>query len=148
MSKITRIFSPDRPGARRRYFYRLLTLGLIGIILVLVGLIINKYLKTPFLVNLTSQLKPKQNEVEAPIVSQIVAAIDPLYFKVFEAIPDERGDVIVKSEDGIVAYFSKDKDISEQVYSLQTILLKARIDTKRIKKIDLRFDKVYAEYAQ
>lgn len=52
------------------------------------------------------------------------------------------GDLIaVYSRDESVAIFSRHKDVKEQVDSLQAILAKAKIDSSKIEKIDLRFDK-------
>lgn len=141
-----KIFSPERKNRKKQFIRRLVTILLLVIILVLSYLIFKKYLKDQIFTNLKAQFETKAVVNKDNFATRVVANIDPSYFRVFEANLDERGDAIVKSEDNLVALFSKDKDISSQVYSLQTVVLQARINAKKLKKIDLRFDKIYVEY--
>ncbi len=53
----------------------------------------------------------------------------------------EQGSIAVYSRQESVAIFSQSRDIALQVDSLQAILAKAKIDSSKIEKIDLRFDK-------
>jgi len=53
----------------------------------------------------------------------------------------EQGSIAVYSRQESVAIFSQSRDIALQIDSLQAILAKAKIDSSKIEKIDLRFDK-------
>lgn len=55
-------------------------------------------------------------------------------------IIDQESIAVYNSAD-LIAIFSTNKPISEQVDSLQLVLSKAKIDAAKIAKIDLRFDK-------
>jgi len=50
-------------------------------------------------------------------------------------------DVAIYNQQGQLAIFSSKKDKEEQVDSLQQVISKAKIDSAKIAKIDLRFDK-------
>ncbi len=52
----------------------------------------------------------------------------------------------VHSADGSVIFFSLKKDFAEQVTTLQSLLAKAKIDNKSLKKADFRFSKIVVEY--
>lgn len=60
----------------------------------------------------------------------------------------EGGYVALYSRQDFVAIFSQNKDVSTQVDSLQAILAKAKIDSSKIEKIDLRFDKPVLVFKQ
>lgn len=51
------------------------------------------------------------------------------------------GDIAIYNSNSAVAIFTENKDLDLQVDSLQSVLAKAKIDTAKIAKIDLRFDK-------
>lgn len=77
---------------------------------------------------------------------QIKAALDPAVFEIksFKDLDDYS--VEASSSSGVTAIFSNQVDVSSQVSSLQTLLVKSRIEAKKIKKIDLRFNKTVVEY--
>lgn len=52
----------------------------------------------------------------------------------------------VKSGEVPLILFSRQKDISQQIRSLQIVSQKYKIEGKELKKIDLRFDKTVVEY--
>lgn len=60
----------------------------------------------------------------------------------------EGGSIALYSRDESVAIFTQTKDAREQVDSLQAILAKAKIDSSKIEKIDLRFDKPILVFKQ
>lgn len=53
----------------------------------------------------------------------------------------DAGDIAVYSNQEAVALFSSFKDAGQQVDSLQAVIAKAKINSTKIAKIDLRFDK-------
>ncbi len=55
-------------------------------------------------------------------------------------------DFEIKSKNGQTIVFSKEKSIEEQVSTLQTLLAKAKIEGKSLKKADFRFSKIVVEY--
>ena len=57
-------------------------------------------------------------------------------------------DVAIYNQLGQLAIFSSKKDKEEQVDSLQQVISKAKIDSAKIAKIDLRFDKPVISYRQ
>lgn len=66
-------------------------------------------------------------------------------FKIVSVNKTEQGDFQVTSDTGVVVFFAANKDLSEQVATLQTLLTKAKIDNKPIKKVDFRFEKIIIE---
>lgn len=54
--------------------------------------------------------------------------------------------VELKSDEVPLILFSRQKEVSEQIRSLQTVWQKYKIEGKALKKIDLRFDKPVVEY--
>ena len=55
-------------------------------------------------------------------------------------------DISVKAKNGPTILFSTKKSLTDQVSTLQTLLTKAKIDNKAIKKVDFRFEKIVVEY--
>ncbi len=56
------------------------------------------------------------------------------------------GDILVKAKKGPTIIFASKKSLTDQVSTLQTLLTKAKIDNKAIKKVDFRFEKIVVEY--
>lgn len=52
----------------------------------------------------------------------------------------------LKSDEVPLILFSRQKEVSEQIRSLQTVWQKYKIEGKALKKIDIRFDKPVVEY--
>ncbi len=55
-------------------------------------------------------------------------------------------DFLLFSKNGMVVFFDEQKSFDDQVATLQTLLTKARIDNKALKKVDFRFEKIVVEY--
>lgn len=55
-------------------------------------------------------------------------------------------DLLLFSKNGVVVFFDDQKSLDDQVATLQTLLTKARIDNKALKKVDFRFEKIVVEY--
>lgn len=68
--------------------------------------------------------------------------------KVFEieSINDVQNGLEVKSKNSATVVFAKDKDLSNQVRTLQTLLAKAKIENKSVKRVDFRFEKIVVQY--
>lgn len=56
------------------------------------------------------------------------------------------GDISLKAKNGPQVFFAIKKSLTDQVSTLQTLLTKAKIDNKAVKKVDFRFEKVVVEY--
>src|SRR3989344_6420033 len=56
------------------------------------------------------------------------------------------GSLLITAGEGTKIYFNASRDTAEQVTTLQTVLSKAKIDGKQVKKVDFRFDKLVVEY--
>ncbi|KKS04034.1 MAG: hypothetical protein UU56_C0011G0028 [Candidatus Curtissbacteria bacterium GW2011_GWA2_41_24] len=57
-------------------------------------------------------------------------------------------EVVIYNQQGQLAIFSSKKDKEVQVDSLQQVISKAKIESAKIAKIDLRFDKPVISYRQ
>lgn len=55
-------------------------------------------------------------------------------------------DILLKTRQGLVIIFSAKKSLTDQVTTLQTLLTKAKIENKALKKVDFRFEKIIVEY--
>jgi len=58
----------------------------------------------------------------------------------------KEGDFQVSSKSGEVFIFSHEKNLDEQVSTLQTLFAKAKIEGKSLKKVDFRFSKIVVEF--
>lgn len=72
--------------------------------------------------------------------------LDPTFFEVKEFRSVDDFSLAAISNQNIEAIFSSREDLKKQVSSLQTLLVKSRIESKPIKKVDLRFNKLVVEY--
>jgi len=52
----------------------------------------------------------------------------------------------VRAGDGRVIFFSRQKNLTDQIRSLQTIMQKYRIEGKQLKSVDLRYDQPVVKY--
>jgi len=52
----------------------------------------------------------------------------------------------VKTKEGVFLIFSQEKNLADQVRTLQTVMAKAKIDKRSLKKVDFRFEKIVVEY--
>jgi hypothetical protein len=89
-----------------------------------------------------SEAEPRK---EKSLKDKIVEQLNPDLFLPKEFKEIEEGIEIVSTED-IHVVFSLTKEVTEQVTSLQAVLSRAKIDGKKIKRVDFRFDKLVVEY--
>lgn len=86
------------------------------------------------------------NPLEPSFSDQIKEKVDPSIFEIKEFKGIDNYSIEVTSTQGVIALFGIEKDLGNQVSSLQTLLVKSRIEAKRVKRIDLRFNKTIVEY--
>lgn len=104
-----------------------------------------------FFSTLGKDLRPQATFESQPKVQskedQLRAAINQTkVLEIGSIVKTPQGDFQVDSTGGIVVIFSQNKDFAAQVATLQTLLAKARIDNKALKKVDFRFEKIVVEY--
>lgn len=150
-----RQFSTNRVNKKKSSLLNLLV-GML-LLLVLVGTLAPLILQWGFsarnlIDNFTVNIAPQKIEALTPIApsfkEQISSKIDPETFTIAEVREVDDFTLAVTSQNNIVALFSSQSDVESQISSLQTILAKSRIESKQVKKIDLRFNKTVVEYQE
>ena len=91
--------------------------------------------------NESSRLKPV---VQTSI--NIITSISQYQLSIEKVSIDHNLNIIAQIDNEIIIYFSNKKDAKEQAASLQGILRQAKIDGKKLKQIDLRFDRPHVVY--
>ena len=76
----------------------------------------------------------------------VISALSQLQLAVNELTIDENGQLFAEIEDGVKVLFSNAADPKNQATSLQAILRQAKIDGKKLSKIDLRFTRPHVVY--
>lgn len=105
---------------------------------------------TGFLNQIPKFLTPKQaSQSVAPKVAfdeslKIALRRDSIAFQAVSLTA--QGDYLVDVSGGLKIFFSSKKDSNDQVSTLQTLLAKAKIEGKQIKKVDFRFENIVVEY--
>ncbi len=148
------VFTVKKKHAWRSQLLRFIGTGLI--LLVLVGtvawLVVSaNFSLSQFLSKQLQSLKPEVREQEmkktATKEEQLSALVDKDKVVEIDSItktPEE--DLLLKAKNGPVVFFAARKSLTDQVATLQTLLTKAKIDNKALKKVDFRFDKTVIEY--
>lgn len=148
------VFSVKKKHAWRGNLITLVEIILI--IIVVAGtivwlLIANHFSLNSFLKNLRKSVQPqatfeskpkiqsKEDELKSLINNDNVLEISSL-------IKTPEGDLQITSQNGPSVNFSSKKSLQQQVSTLQTLLAKAKIDNKPLKKVDFRFSKIVVEY--
>jgi hypothetical protein len=95
-------------------------------------------------------LSPKQASVSSPLETSfedsLLAELGLVSIEVQKSEPTAEGNLLVTSKDKTQFYFDTKKDPASQVRTLQTVLAKARIESKKIRRVDFRFEKLVVEY--
>jgi hypothetical protein len=96
--------------------------------------------------NLAFEKKEAIEPLAPSFRNQIKEKVDPAVFEIkeFKEIDDYSLEAV--DSRGVSAIFGNQTDLQNQVSSLQTLLVKSRIEAKKVKKIDLRFNKTVVEY--
>jgi len=98
-----------------------------------------------------SRISPKILEPNAPAIrndrsDQIIRNLPKEIFT-FKAVEKKTDtDLVITSQQGTIASFSLTKNLDFQLTTLQNILTKAKINKRKVGKVDLRFDKVAVVY--
>lgn len=150
-----RHFSTQRVNKKKNSLFNIL----VGLILtvVVVGTLSPWVIRFSFSIrvlldNFTANIAPQKIEALTPIApsftDQIRSKIDPTVFNIKEIKEVDAFTLEITSQDNIIAVFSSQNEVENQISSLQTILAKSRIESKPVKKIDLRFNKTVVEYIE
>lgn len=151
--KIARQFSTQKPNQQRNVLFNFF----IGVILlfVLLGTL------SPYLLKVGQQVSNLWHNFKTNITPHKIEAINPLAVSFKDQIQEGVDKSIFEPKDfqeidpfseqvtavnGTVAIFSKQKGLDEQISSLQSLLVKSRIESKKVVRIDLRFNKIVVEY--
>ena len=145
---MSKIFTSEKKVTKRNFILRILEILIV--IVILMGIVFTYASKEGFIVFLGSALKeivspkiPVSSEEKTPkekILSSISANLS------LKEIRDNQTSLEIITLEDTKIIFSTEKDISNQINSLQTISEQAKIEGKKIKKIDLRYDKIIIEY--
>jgi hypothetical protein len=148
-----RHFNTDRKNKRKSLFFNL-AVGLV-LVLVAVGTLAPTLVKG-FLAlqegfdnlktNLTGVEKETLNPIAQTFTDRVLGKLDPSIFQVKEIKELDPYSVELYSSQEVVAVMTSKEDLDKQVSSLQGLLVKSRIESKPIKRIDLRFSKTVVEY--
>lgn len=148
------VFKINKKHAWRSNLLNLVEVGLI--ILVIAGtfvwlLVASRFSFSGVINTLSRTLKPQATFESTPkyqtAESELRAAIEnEKVFEIDSITKTSEGDFSVKAKSNLTVIFSAGKSFSEQVSTLQTLLAKARIESKTLKKVDFRFAKIVVEY--
>lgn len=149
-----KVFTVKKKHAWRDQFLRYIGLGLI--LLVVVGtvfwlLFAANFSFEEFFSKAIAKLKPEiKNQVTTKVLTKEEqlkeTIVQDKVFEIEALSTTAEGDYLVKAKDGLQVFFSSTKNFADQVRTLQTLLTKARIDNKALKKVDFRFEKIVVEY--
>ena len=90
----------------------------------------------------TSKAKPKDKQ------GILIESLPEEVFAFKEKKAETKDYVSLVSKQGTTAIFSLSKDLDEQLATLQNLLIKAKINNKKVEKLDLRFDKIIVVYGK
>lgn len=148
------VFKVEKKHAWRDKFIRGVEVG--SLVVVVIGtfvwlLISSNFSFEALFAGLGNELKPK---IASNSVTKNLSVADTLKKLLTEKrLADvssiektTEGDFQVKSSSGQIFIFSHEKNLDEQVSTLQTLLAKAKIEGRSLKKVDFRFSKIAVEY--
>src|SRR3989344_7762773 len=143
-----KLFKPAKPNTKIKTVLRVVEIILVLLVIAgTIGLVnVNSGRFLNFLEKRKSALFPRVQIVspikEAGFQEKLIRSLPKGIFDPVKTTETKEGNLQVTSKQSITAIFSKEKDIAFQVSTLQTILIKAKIDKKKVKTIDFRFEKV------
>lgn len=153
-NKAVPIFQVEKKhGQRNRLlrFFEVLVIFLVVIGTIVWVLAANKFSFGDFVADIADKIRPKTS-TSAPTrqlskeeqIRQLVSKNS--LFEIVSTTKTAEGDFEVLAKDGLIVVFSGIKDLEQQLSTLQTLLTKAKIDNKSLKKVDFRFDKTVVVY--
>lgn len=95
---------------------------------------------------LSPKLEKKNNQVQKSSKESLKEIIEAEKVFEIESINEVQKGLEVKSKKSIIVIFSNEKDFLNQVRTLQTLLAKAKIDNKSVRRVDFRFEKLIVQY--
>lgn len=149
----TAVFEVKKKHSWRGRLLKVFEIALIAI--VLFGTVVWLLIQSHFSVNnfvrqISEKLRP---EVSTPNTRELKSAKDALRKSIesqkafeIETISEVTEGYEVRLKHNAIVIFSNLKDFGQQVTTLQTLLAKAKIDNKTIKKVDFRFEKIVVQY--
>src|SRR3989344_8750702 len=148
------VFKVENKHAWRDKFIRIIEIGLV--VIVIAGTIVWLLLASHFsfarlFASLGNSIKPKVTSNSATRNLSDVEELKKLLSErklvdINSVEKTNEGSFQVKSKSGEIFIFSHEKNLEEQVSTLQTLLAKAKIEGKSLKKADFRFSKIVVEY--
>ena len=90
----------------------------------------------------------KVDEVDKSRTQLIIESLPKEVFELGKVQDESLQELRLLSNQGTLAIFSLEKDADFQLTTLQNLLTKAKINKKRVKSIDLRFDKAVVVYGK
>lgn len=148
------IFSVRRKHAWRDQILRYISLILIGTVVLGTAvwfLISANFSWAKFMTQFLEKVRPEIKKEEKLIVEskedELKMLIEKDKIVDIDAIGKTlEGNISLKVKNGPQVFFAVKKSLVDQVATLQTLLTKAKIDNKAIKKVDFRFEKIIVEY--
>ncbi|OGY24218.1 MAG: hypothetical protein A2Y57_03135 [Candidatus Woykebacteria bacterium RBG_13_40_7b] len=147
IKKESKLFRPPQP-----YKKKLTIRKILGVMLIIAGLGISLFYLAK-IVNLFSgagrlkeSLEPKTQISPSPSTLNDKVAQEFSFIKIVETKEDSFGNFTLTTSEGTLVLVSSNKDLRGQADSLQIILNKAKIEGRRLKKVDFRFEKIVLEY--
>ncbi|MEX0616545.1 MAG: hypothetical protein WD231_01870 [Candidatus Woykebacteria bacterium] len=87
-----------------------------------------------------------RKEVVESKATQIIKSLPAGLFSLKKELSRTDDKLVISSKEGVTAVFSLKKDAASQLTTLQNLLTKAKINKRKIEKIDFRFDKLVVVY--
>lgn len=95
-------------------------------------------------------LAPKQASRSAPkartFEETVIAELKKLSIEPQSSQQTSEGNLLITTKEKMALYFDSKKDPVSQVKTLQTVLAKARIESKKIRRVDFRFENTVIEF--
>lgn len=142
-----KVFVPKRVNRKKQVLYKLVLLTIA--VLVLVGTVYPFYrvyfpqAKDFFLNNLSLKINNEGNK-NTSFEEKLRVGLEGR-LEVLNITSSSEGTKAVLL-DGTQVWFSPEKDLEQELRSLQTLLSKATIENRKLKRVDFRFSKVVLEY--
>lgn len=151
--KIARQFSTQRHNQRRNLVFN----GMVSLLLVfvLMGTLIPHLVRlgavvenawTNFKTNISPHKVEALNPLAVPFNEKLTNLVDKSIFEPKDFKEMDPYTMQVTAVNGVVAIFSKQEELEGQISSLQSLLVKSRIESKKVVRVDLRFNKIVVEY--
>lgn len=148
----SRVFTSSKEHRNRKRIILIIE-GLV-IFLLLVGTTLTffgpkKFVTSEWLDSLKNRIsfQDPQDKVEGVSFEDLIKEqIDGKFLQIKSVKKDKEGFFSIESTEGTKVFLVEEKDLENQVRTLQTVLSKAKIEKKKVILIDFRFDKLVVRY--